>query len=337
MKKKQRIQFIDYLKAICVIMVIITHYDWNEKTTPIFTMLINMAVPIFMIVSGYNMAMSNLKKTDGRIKNMYGWKLLKPKLVRFLLPFFAVCLIEIIILVIEGKHLDLFRIFVLGAYGPGSYYVPILLQMLILFPLIFILMRKSNHLGLLSATAANCIYEVAVRVSGVDEYYYRLCIGRYILLIAFGCYLYLNPQKNWKKYQLVFMFMTGLAYIVAVFVFGYEPVLFEYWTPTAMPIAFYIFPIVVFLFHNFYHSRIPGVIGDGLAYIGKSSYHIFLVQMVYYHFGMEHIFHAPTVVVVIENIMICTITGMVFYEAENRLLAALKTRRHFIWRRPYAV
>ena len=51
---KKRIDFLDYLKAICVIMVIITHYDWGDKDSPFFTMLINMAVPVFMIISGYN-------------------------------------------------------------------------------------------------------------------------------------------------------------------------------------------------------------------------------------------------------------------------------------------
>ena len=50
--KKQRIEFLDYLKAVCVIMVIITHYGWEDKTSPFFTMLNNMAVPVFMIVCG---------------------------------------------------------------------------------------------------------------------------------------------------------------------------------------------------------------------------------------------------------------------------------------------
>lgn len=59
---KKRIDFLDYLKAICVIMVIITHYDWGDKDSPFFTMLINMAVPVFMIISGYNFAMSNRKR-----------------------------------------------------------------------------------------------------------------------------------------------------------------------------------------------------------------------------------------------------------------------------------
>ena len=64
---KKRIDFLDYLKAICVIMVIITHYDWADKDSPFFTMLINMAVPVFMIISGYNFAMSNRKKTGGNL------------------------------------------------------------------------------------------------------------------------------------------------------------------------------------------------------------------------------------------------------------------------------
>ena len=89
-ERKKRIDFLDYMKAACVIMVIITHYDWHDKTTPIFTMLINMAVPVFMIISGYNFAMSNRKKTGGKFGEMYAWRMMKPKLVRFLVPFFTV-------------------------------------------------------------------------------------------------------------------------------------------------------------------------------------------------------------------------------------------------------
>ena len=101
--KKQRIEFLDYLKAVCVIMVIITHYGWEDKTSPFFTMLINMAVPVFMIVSGYNFAMSNRKKADGNLEKMYGWNMMKPKLIRFLLPFFAICLLEILLLAAQDK------------------------------------------------------------------------------------------------------------------------------------------------------------------------------------------------------------------------------------------
>ena len=121
MERKKRIDFLDYLKAVCVIMVIITHYDWDDKSSPFFTMLINMAVPVFMIISGYNFAMSNRKKTGGEFEKMYAWKIMKPKLIRFLVPFFTVCLIEILMLLLADKNIHPFRIFLLGAYGPGSY------------------------------------------------------------------------------------------------------------------------------------------------------------------------------------------------------------------------
>ena len=114
-ERKKRIDFLDYMKAACVIMVIITHYDWQDKTTPIFTMLINMAVPIFMIISGYNFAMSNRKKTGGKFGEMYAWRMMKPKLVRFLVPFFTVCLVEIVMLLLEDKNIHPFRIFLMGA------------------------------------------------------------------------------------------------------------------------------------------------------------------------------------------------------------------------------
>ena len=101
MEKKERIDFLDYLKAICVILVVVTHYDWQSKHSYIFTMFINMAVPVFMIISGYNFAMSNKRKTDGTMKQMYSPRVIIPKLERFLIPFFAICVVEIVLLIIE--------------------------------------------------------------------------------------------------------------------------------------------------------------------------------------------------------------------------------------------
>lgn len=318
MESTSRIQLIDYLKAVCVILVIITHYDWADKTSLVFTMVINMAVPVFLILTGYNFAMSNQKKTDGKIIGMYGWRVIKPKLIRFLLPFFVICILEIVLLYIEGKNINLFRIFAMGAYGPGSYYVPVMLQLLVIFPIIYIVVRWNAKIGLLAAAAMNIIFEIIIQIAGVEKYYYRLMIGRYILLIAFGCYLYLHPKSRIKPYQMVCMMAAGLMYIISTLHFDYQPLLFEYWTPTAMPVDFYIFPIVVLLFRKFYHSTIPGRVGLLLAEIGKASYHIFLFQMVYYHFELGSIrLQMPVSLSIISNIVLCVCVGISFYEAEK--------------------
>lgn len=325
MEKQKRIEFIDYLKAVCVLMVIITHYEWDDKTIPCFTMLINMAVPVFMIISGYNFAMSNRRKTNGSLSEMYGWKMMKPKLIRFLNPFFFICLVEIVLLGIEGKHINPARIFLLGAYGPGSYYVPVMLQLLVIFPVIYLLVEYNAKLGIALSVAANLLFEIAVVMTDMDVYYYRLCIGRYLLLIAFGCYLYLHPEQRVRKYQMVIMFAIGFSYIIYVLQMENEVVLFDYWTPTAMPIAFYIFPIVILLFRKFYHSQIPGRAGELLTWIGKASYHIFLVQMVYYHFELGgKIMEAAPLLAVPYNILICVPAGLLFYELDNRFIGRIK-------------
>lgn len=330
-KRTNRIEFLDYLKAICVIMVIITHYDWSDKTSPFFTMVINMAVPIFMIISGYNFAMSNQKKADGNIRKMYGWSILKPKLIRFLVPFVGICFIEMFILALEEKNIHLFRIFFLGAYGPGSYYVPIMLQLLVIFPIIYTLVQRNAKLGIFLAGMANLGFEIAVKVFEMDKYYYRLCIGRYLLLIAFGCYLYLYPEHRIKKRQLVAMFVIGLTYIIAVFSFDAKFAIFEYWKTTAMPVAFYIFPVVIMLFRKFYHVTIPGKIGEMLTKIGKGSYHIFLVQMVYYHFELGgKIMNAAWYIAVPFNLLITIPIGILFFRIDNQFIRNMKKLKQAI-------
>lgn len=330
-KKTNRIEFLDYLKAICVIMVIVTHYDWSDKTSPFFTMVINMAVPVFMIISGYNFAMSNQKKADGNIRKMYGWSILKPKLIRFLVPFVGICFIEMFILALEEKNIHLFRIFFLGAYGPGSYYVPIMLQLLVIFPIIYTLVQRNAKVGIVLAGMANLGFEIAVKVFEMDKYYYRLCIGRYLLLIAFGCYLYLYPEHRIKKRQLVAMFVIGLTYIIAVFSFDAEFAIFEYWKTTAMPVAFYIFPIVIMLFRKFYHVTIPGKIGEILTEIGKGSYHIFLVQMVYYHFELGgKIMNAAWYIAVPFNLLITIPIGILFFRIDNQFIRNMKKLKQAI-------
>ena len=47
--------FVDVLKGICIIMVVVTHFSWeeHERLYYLFPFWIDMAVPIFMLISGY--------------------------------------------------------------------------------------------------------------------------------------------------------------------------------------------------------------------------------------------------------------------------------------------
>ena len=52
---KQRDHFLDIAKGAAVILVIITHFSWTEeeRLPYLFPFWVSMAVPVFMIISGY--------------------------------------------------------------------------------------------------------------------------------------------------------------------------------------------------------------------------------------------------------------------------------------------
>ena len=128
-----------------------------------------------------------------------------------------------------------------------------------------------------------------------------------------------------KKREMLFMFLAGLGFLVAVYGFDADLFLFDYWTTTAMPVAFYIFPIVILLFRKFYHAKLSGWIGMLMEKIGQASYHIFLAQMVYYHFELGgSVMMMHWAVAIPYNIIINLAIGILFYEIDNRFIRGAK-------------
>lgn len=319
---KKHIYLIDYLKAFSIIMVIITHYAWQDKINAWFLFVINMAVPVFMLISGYNFSASGMRKAEGKLQKMYDHRVLLPKVVRFTLPFAFVFVFEIVLKVMQGKEysiLDILVRFCKGGYGPGSYYYPIMIQLLFIFPLIYLLVAKLNWFGVVVAAQVNFVYEIVIHEIGIDVSGYRLLVFRYIFYIALGCYLFFFTKKKIPMWILLLMIGLGSGYLVAVYYEGYEPHIFTYWTRTCMITALYVFPIVYLMFHRFLNFRIPGKSGKCLSEIGKASYHIFLVQMVYYHFEFGNMFLGFTLPLqVAGNVTFCILAGCLFYRLENR-------------------
>ncbi|MEE1305195.1 MAG: acyltransferase [Agathobacter sp.] len=326
---KKRIDFLDYLKAVAIMLVITTHYDWIDKKQYVFTMFINMAVPIFLIVSGYNYAMSYDKKTDGTLKQMYNLKIIWAKLERIIIPALVASTVELILFKVKGLDFDWINLYLNGGYGPGSYYVPLMVQLILMFPLIYIIMKVNPWFGLISIGIVNLLYEYWVVWSEIEKSSYRLSIGRYLLLIAFGCYMYMYPQKKLKWWILAPAFIYGL-YCQKYYLHEWpEMELFPYWRPTAIFIAFYICPIIVILFRIFYHSHIKGFVGDLLVLISKASYHIFLFQMIYYRFKLAgSIMDSEWYIAIPINMLITITVGILLYKGENWIRSQIK-----VWRK----
>jgi len=336
--KQNRIVVFDYMKAFAIILVIINHYghtSWEYliKSTFIYPSVIQMAVPIFMIITGCTFAMSYNKRYSS-ITQMYAPRELTIRVLRFWIPFFFAFVFEVIMSVVlldmTFTPLSLIKAFLVGGPGlNGSYYTPILIQLVFVFPLIFLTTKKHNNKGLLLCMAVNFIYELLCSLLKINSGLYRVLMPRYITYIALGCWFYFNNYKVNKK-LCIYAFAAGLLYIIIRYfgLFGYtKPIIFKLWTATSMIVALYIFPIVSALIMKFKeYSPQRNYFAKLVLTIGRASFHIFLVQMIYYNLFNSYIieaFNHPFVNIPL-NIIICTLTGILFYSIEkgisNRVL-----------------
>lgn len=146
---------IDFIKGICILFVIITHYSWSsfERQKYLFPFWIEMAVPLFMIISGFVYTESYKKSNIKSFEEAYSFSNTLHRVVRYTMPFAVIYFIEMMTLFFKTKtSVGIIRIicyFLRGGFGPGSYYYPVMIQFIFFFPIIFFIIKKYAYIGLL--------------------------------------------------------------------------------------------------------------------------------------------------------------------------------------------
>ena len=321
MKTLNRNHFIDVLKGICIIIVVFTHASWtdDQRLKLLFPFWIDMAVPFFMLVSGYVYTKSFQKKGIETLDSAYNKKYLLKNFIRYTIPYFVAFAIDFCVQVflyirnpigIKRFFVNEIALFLQGGNGPGSYYYPEMIQIMFLFPIIYVLVRKYNLKGVLTVAFATFFLEVLKFPYMENEGQYRLLLFRYFMLLAFGSYFAMN-KMNLKNWILLFV---GFCFIILFRYTNYKPKIFKWWTGTSMFPVLFIIPIFGFLVEK-------NIKFAPLEKIGKASYNIFLTQMVYYcylYWKIKEIFENVYLNALV-SIVICVIIGIVFYEIENRI------------------
>lgn len=323
-----RICMIDYLKVICCFLVIINHYPWTpeEKLHPLFVFVVRMAVPVFMILSGYTFSMSAARKHQG-LRELYSFQNLVPKFRRFTVPVLIAFGIYLLFCAMTGNGYSVseaFDAFMIGDYGPGSYYYAMMLQLLVFFPLIYLLIQKTQTMGLVIIFMINLLFEISIVGFEVPYEDYRISLFRYFMYIAFGTYLFLNKEKTIPLPALLVMVLAGMSYLVSYDYMKLDWPIFHFWPWSALPVAFFVFPFVYLALHYFGTLEIPGFIGKALSFTGKASYHIFLVQMLYYQLEFDTFFNRlPLGIALTIHCLICVSLGVGYYIVESRLSSSV--------------
>lgn len=326
---------VDFMKGLCILFVITVHCELGRQISAsmLFPFWVHLPVSVFMLLSGYVYALSYRRHDIDSFKKAYSPSQFLPKLVRYIQPYIPVFIAEIIILIIMGEYeltpKNIIVDFITGGKGRGSYYMPLMIQFIFWFPIVHKIIKKFDLAGVFICGGIVVVYELFKNAIGMTESQYRLILIRYTLVIAVGCYLAIGKKRTKKQDMFVFVLMflsmiIGAAYIVWVYYFGYEPMLTKYWKETSIWASLFIIPPTVL------------VVGGGkvkfapLEFLGKASYHIFMLQMFYFK-PMQVIYEKLNIpfltypiVKVLTAFIICCGSGILYYLLENKLIKKRK-------------
>ena len=331
---------IDFLKGILALFIITLHFDFPEFSIArkLFPVSVEMAVPMFLFISGYLGTLSFNKNGIDSFFAAYSHKFWFPKIKRIVFPFVLFFVAEQILFrvwkfytvdIFEYGVLALLFDFLTGGKGQGSYYFPIMLQYVFVFPVIFFVIKKNGFKGLCGVFGINLLFEVLKQAYGMPEYEYRLLIFRYLYVIAAGCFAAFECDSKGdalytiKKKPLVstISFFLGLGFICLFCYTNYRPKIITLWASTSVLCCLYIVPLM-----SAYVKKVS-IRFAPIELLGKASWHIFLFQMLYYVYYYSVASHPIDNLVLryIGSVLICISGGVLFYFFEKGIFY-VKTR-----------
>lgn len=333
MRQKRRLVLIDWIKAVCVVLVILTHSDFMndamlDKTGLFYLLCVNKAVPCFMFLSGYVFA---LGAKNTALNEQYSLKKLVPKLMRLTVPTILYYAAYVVIMALSGKAMTLGEVaecFVMGDFGRGSYYYAVMVQFTLIAPLVYEIIKKYAQLGVAVIGAANLLYEIVWTMGDFSDRIYRICALRYLLVIAFGMYLSVKKAANIRPRYVTLMGVLGLCYILLPYFTGYEYKIFtvEPWNRSGMMSAFYVMAVMYAVFYFFSDVQETGFTGRAVSRVGQASYHIMYTQMLYFVIRPafdQRVFDMTLLPIGCQyamDIVVSVVLGLVFCVADNKIM-----------------
>ena len=283
MKKDGYEPFIDYLKGVSILFVVLQHCLPFENYW-LCCLWAAQAVPIFLIIQAFH-SFKSLMGGGKKSQHIDFKKLFR----RILKPFLFMLAIQFVLLTSIRGWDNVFtrvkQVIASGGIGPGSYYVWIYLQFYFLLPLFVWIMRRWNEVKIGCFFTILCIaMEVLCSYVDIPEWLYRLLAVRYIFLIYLG---YLWVAKGiilnvWTG------FLSGIS-MLFILLFTYADINWEPWFyDTAWKIchwpayfyAAFLFTVILYGCYKHLGEKMNGL----FCMMGKFSYEIFLMQMFVFTF-----------------------------------------------------
>lgn len=309
--------FLDFLKAYCIIWVLIGHILPGDYLNYILYPIIGgCQVPLFLIIQSFHAYKKGVKPVID----------IKKTLKRIVIPFFVVqtVIIGTILMVnLPTTSNELIINALMGGIGPGSYYFWIYLQFAILLPWFYVILSKLSKCNAFILFFVICVgLDVIFSLLYVPCWLERLLAARYLFLIYLG-WIWAKEGVIMNSKNYIFSVMSLLA--VGFFMFSrlnLEPLFYNTeFTTHRWVCFFYISSLLILVLRYIYNWCIKyHWLKDILSRIGQSSYEIYLFQMmVFTFFRPNRLFfidnsYLQFVIWAVMAFILCIIGGMIIHK-----------------------
>ncbi len=339
-----RSQAIDLIKGIAIVAVICLHTLSPGALDAIGAQFyLWQAVPVFVFLMGLN-ATSSLRRRGGRtMRELYSRDYLAGRFDRVYVPFLIAFLVTLALaLLTQTPHSSAIKLpaeLLVGLFpidGPGNYYVTLLFQFVLLFPLVFWGLRRRPRLTLAACLAIELGFEVLgpwLGLYSTHTYLFSSCILRFIFLVALGGWFAGVPAASALRQR--WLWCGGLLSVAYLALVQADPAALSF-AGIAQPggdvLAAFYPACLVLLGLALLPATGGGLPLRGVGELGRASYHIFLLQIAWFGFGL---IAAHSVWALLGNLAVTLSAGVAFYELMAIRSSARTYRTRPAWlRRP---
>ena len=276
------------------------------------------AVPILFVLMGLNASRSLSKVVPLTLRRLYTRRYFRNRVDRLLVPFLLLWPIAGVVALSFGEfHVG--PLALVGVYpstgGPGTYFVTILFEFAIVFPLVFWWLVRAPVIASVSLVVIDVGFNLLSRHVGAftgsaaGHYIYDAALPKYAIVILAGFWL---SRVEVNRKLLLTLTPFALAGIVYLAFLHQDPQNFgwlinSFSRPTNFLSAGYAIWLTC-LGLALLPSEETSIVARTLARLGRASYHIFLVQIVWFSAAREHSWGLAFV-----GIGACSLLGYAFY------------------------
>lgn len=317
--------FIDYLKGICIIFVIINHCMPEDlmASTAFFFWGVS-AVPVFLIIQVFHAYKRGIEKAKLNYNKL--WK-------KIIWPFIMAEFVIFVVFIIRDHHFtfyfivnDILSLIKSGGYGPGAYYPFIYIQFAFILPLITWAFKSHKPYLCFVFVIVSQLSETACSYFHMPQLAYRLLFIRYIFLFYLGFLLaykgFILNLYTFCMASICLVFSTYVVYSHHDFV----PILYNFVNPACHWFCYiYIAFLLLFLLRKVYiYFESVSFFKIYVLKAGKYSYEIFLFQIVYFAIADANIdnllkhyisyYLAYVLIKILIPVFLCTIPVILYKE-----------------------